>query len=276
MKPNELKAVALLIVLFAAQRGESQTSELYMLYSPNVIYPVGTTYVYREWSLVRSWTHASQYECSLVSVGGTIRQGAVFSGFSGTEYTAAGLPTGTRYSAAPDVFDATSDGTWIYGWNVITASLMLYDLDWNYQGTLFSLGSDYAYAYMGITYDPQARSIWLAPWLHATMGRLYNYSLNGALLGTFSLASSTGLGSGLAYDGADNTLWMFNWRDDRLEQYSKSGGLLSTVSGRTRIYGLEFAVVPEPSVLALVGSAVLLWSVRRFRSKETSSQIATP
>jgi hypothetical protein len=256
-------------VLFIAQCGKCQTSELYVLYSPNVIYPVGTTSVYQGGHRLRSWTHVTQYEIPLAVVGGTVRQAAVFSGFSGSEYTSAGVPTGTHYTAADHVFDAASDGTWIFGWNVETATLMRYDLNWNYNASLFSLGTSYSYAYMGITYDLQNNSIWLAPWNGSSnsKGYLYDYALDGTLLRTLPLASSSEMGSGLAYDSADNTLWMFNWGGNRLEQYSKDGNLLSTISGITRIYGLEFAVVPEPSALALGGTATVLFLVLRARNQ---------
>jgi len=260
-------AVVLWTVLLSAPLGHCQTSALYMLYSPNEIYPVGTTYVYQGGHLLRSWTHATQYECSLAAVGGTVRQAAVFTGFSGTEYTAAGVPTGTHYTAAPYVFDAASDGSSIYGWRLDTATLMRYDLNWNYQESLFSLGPNYSYAYMGITYDPKNNTIWLAPWLNINQGHLFNYSMDGTLLDTLTLPGGTQLGSGLAYDAADDTLWMHNWRAQRLEQYSRNGDLLGTISERTRIYGLEFAVVPEPSVVALVGTASLLCFIRRSRSR---------
>jgi hypothetical protein len=266
MKSHKLRLAAVLsTVVLAAQFGRCQSSELYMTYSPNVGYPVGTTYVYQGGHQLRSWTHATQYEEPLVAVGGTVRQAAIFTGFSGSEYTSAGVPTGTHYTAADHVFDAASDGTWIYGWNQQTSTLMRYDLNWKYQGSLFSLTSG---NYMGITYDPQNSSIWLAPWtLNTPSGYLCDYSLDGRLLGTLKLAGSSEIGSGLAYDTADNTLWMFNWVGNRLEQYSKDGNLLSTISGRTRIYGLEFAVVPEPSALALVGTAAVLFLVRRTSSE---------
>jgi len=78
------------------------------------------------------------------------------------------------------------------------------------------------------------------------------------LIGALKLAGSSALGNGLAYDPADNTLWFFNWIDQRYEQYSKSGTLLGTITGLTRIYGAEFAIVPEPSALGLFGTAALL------------------
>jgi len=258
------------MVFFVAQFGYGQTSELYMLFSPNVINPVGITYVYQGGQLVRSWSHASPYEIPLVVAGQRVRQGAVFGGFSGTEYSTAGVLTGTHYPAAPYVFDAASDGTSIYGWQVDTGTLMRYDLNWGHPETLFTLDPTYDFAFMGITYDPQNNSIWLAPWNASASlkGHLYNYSLDGRLLGTLTLANNTEMGSGLAYDSADNTFWMFNWGANRLEQYARGGGnMLSSIGGRSRIYGLEFAAVPEPSVLTLFGTAALLLFVRRFRSR---------
>ena len=70
-------AVALSIVLLNALLGHGQTSELYLLYSPNVIDPVGTTSVYQGGHLLRSWGHVGPYEIALAAVGGTVRQGAV-------------------------------------------------------------------------------------------------------------------------------------------------------------------------------------------------------
>ena len=144
---------------------------------------------------------------------------------------------------------------------------MRYDLNWHYNASLFSLGTSYSHAYMGITYDPQNNSIWLAPWNGSVQskGYLYDYSLDGTLLGTLALSGSSEMGSGLAYDSADNTLWMFNWGSNRLEQYSKDGNLLSTISGISRIYGLEFAAVPEPSTVALGGTLAVLFLVRQAK-----------
>jgi hypothetical protein len=235
-----------------------------MIYSPNVIYPYGITYVYQGGHEIRSWAHVAPYEIPLAVVGGTVRQSSLEN--LGSEYTLAGVPTGKRYSIVPNVYDAASDGNSIFGWNVVTASLLRYDLNWHFQQSVFSLGAGYDHAYMGITYDPQNNSIWLSPLSTGsivTKGSLYNYSMDGALLRTLSLANRSATSSGLAYDPADNTLWCFNWSDQRFEQYSKSGDLLNTMSGMTRIYGAEFAIVPEPSVLAFLGMATLLFRVRK-------------
>jgi hypothetical protein len=272
MNPQNLKiAVILSTALFVALPGHGQSSQLYMISSPNIIYPMDTTYVYQGGQLLRSWAAVNAYEIPLAVVGGTVRQGAEQGGFSGTEYTQAGVPTGTHYTGAPYVFDAGSDGSSIYGWRCDTATLIRYDLNWKSQGSLFSLGSSYDYSFMGITYDPQNNSVWLAPWgsgNRPTTGYLYDYSLSGQLLAKVTLSVANAEGSGLAYDLADNTLWMFDWNNNRLEQYSQSGTLLSTIDGVTRVYGLEFGAVPEPSSLTLIGAATPLVFARRFGRRQ--------
>jgi hypothetical protein len=257
-------AIVFSILLLSEVMSHGQTSELYMLWSPNTIYPVGTTSVYQGGHLLRSWRHSTPYESALAVVEGTVRQGAVFAGFSGSEYTLSGAPTGTHYPAAPYVFDAASDGTWIYGWHVDSATLTRYDLNWKVQTNLFSLGPRYGYAYMGITYDLENNTVWLGALSTGslpTAGYLYNYSLDGRLLGTLKLNDGSAIVTGLAYDPADGTLWAFNWGGNRLEQYSKTGRLLSAIDGISRIYGLEFAISRDvtPPLIAVSTDRQLLW-----------------
>jgi hypothetical protein len=240
-----------------------------MIYSPNVINPYGTTYVYEHGQLVRSWAHSNPYELAPAVVGGSVRQSALYN--PGSEYTLPGVPTGVHYPAIADTYDAASDGSSIYGWNLVTATLTRYDLNWHPQQTLFSLGPNYGYAYMGITYDPQNNSVWLSPWSTGsldTRGYLYDYSLNGHLLRTLSLADPLANGNGLAYDPADHTLWFFNWRDQRYEQYSEDGQLLGSMTGMTRIYGAEFLIVPEPSAVAILAVAILVAPFRALLRRE--------
>jgi hypothetical protein len=276
---NSRHAAAAFLLFVGTELSHAQTSPLYMIYSPNVIYPVGTTYVYQNGQVIDSWTHANTYEIPLAVAGGVVRQGALYN--QGSGYTLDGTPTGAAYPIVANTYDAASDGNSIYGWDLISATLNRYDLNWNYQESLFSLGPSYAYYFMGITYDPQNNSIWLSPWSTYPTGTgygpgyLYNLSLTGQLLGQIPLASPTSTGVGLAYDPADNTLWFFNWGANRYEQYSKTGVLLGTMSGITRIYGAEFAAVPEPSVSAFCGGAVLLLIFRGF-TRKAAGRAKTP
>jgi len=187
-----------------------------------------------------------------------------------------GVPTGTHYPGAPSVFDAGSDGTWIYGWHVDSATLTRYDLNWRVQTNLFSLGPTYGFAYMGITYDPENDTVWLGGWGTGslpTASYLYNYSLDGRLLRTLKLHDNPEVVSGVAYDPADGTLWIFNWIGNRLEQYSKAGSLLSTIGGISRIYGLEFAIPMDvtPPVIAVSTSRKQLWPPNGARVPVTVS-----
>jgi hypothetical protein len=256
--------LAVFSLVVGIRPGQCQTSELYMLNSPNVVYPYGTTSVYQGGHQIRSWIHAAPYELPVAVVGGTVRQAAGYN-LQGSEYSLTGVPTGRRFPATANAYDATSDGTSIYAWNWATATLMRYDLDWRFQRNVFSLGATYQNAFMGITYDPQNNSVWLASW-NMWHGFLYDYSLDGHLLGTLALANPQASGNGLAYDPADNTLWFFSWTDHRYEQYSKDGRLLGTIAGMDRIYGAEFMMVPEPATTALL-AVVLVVSLRRNQER---------
>ena len=78
-------AMAVSSLVLCAELSDGQTSELYMLSSPNVEYPVATTSVYQGGHLLRSWTAANPYETSLAVVGGSVRQGAEEYGFVGSD-----------------------------------------------------------------------------------------------------------------------------------------------------------------------------------------------
>jgi hypothetical protein len=251
----------------------AQTSKLYMLYLPPSGPDYGDTYVYQGGTMVQQWHHLGLSETGVAVVGNTVRQVSyAYSG--GTEYTLSGVPTGQTYPTVSEVYDGTSDGQYIYAWDWLDASLERYSLNWQFQQTLFSL-SGASKDYMGVTYDYQTNSVWIAPWGYShpsVRGRLYNYSLTGQLLGTLPLVNPEGWGDGLACDPADNTLWFFSWADGRYEQYDKSGTYLGSVSGMSRIYGAEFAV-PEPATLCLLALGGLAVFRRR---KGQSSALSAP
>lgn len=276
MKHRDSLLIAAVAFSMNAACSWGQVSELYMITSPNVIYPVGNTMVYQGGTQVRQWTHARSYELPIAVVGGMARQNANQSGLQGTGYSLAGTPTGNIYPAAPGVFDAASDGSSIFGWDISSATLKRYDLDWQPKQNLFTLGSSYAYAYMGITYDLKTSSVWLTAWSTGsidTRGYLYNYSLTGQLLGAIALANPQSTGCGLAYDPADDTFWMFNWRDQRYEQYSRAGEMVSSLNGMTRIYGAEFAI-PEPSFSVLLGVGIFAWACKNRGDRRTGKSTA--
>ena len=109
-------------------------------------------------------------------------------------------------------------------------------------------------------------SFWLSQW--GGPDSVVHLTHAGALLSGFN--SGVFGSDGLALDPADGTLWMSNG-NNTLYQFSQAGSPLqsqvySGVSGQ--LLGMEFATVPEPSTLALLGMSafgLLAWVWRRRR-----------
>ena len=237
-------------------------SELYMSYLPLYSYePPGSIYVFVDGNRDRAWSHISQTEAALAIVEDMVRTVTFDPGEGpGHEYALDGTPTGRTFPAAVDVYDAASDGQYVYGWRWYSAQLVRYDLEWSNPAVVFSLPFDqYSKVYMGITFDAARGDIWLSSWSQARFCRLDNYSLNGVLLGSIELDG--GYGAGLAMDYGDSTLWFYDWGDRRYEHYTTEGELLGTIEGMERIYGAEFRpscdvggwdTAPEPPDMVLV------------------------
>ena len=183
-------------------------------------------------------------------------------GLSGFEYTTGGTPTGSVFSHSGPIrtFDGTTDGDFNYGIQFDTGTVYRYGLDWSDATELFGTTS----RSLGITYDTVSDTLWTTEWENAT---LYNWALDGTLLGTYATAVDEA--TGLAFDYADGTLW-FGTQNDlhstsrTLYNYSTSGVLLGTevytgYIGEQNYLGGEFefqsssAPVPEPSTITLLG-----------------------
>jgi PEP-CTERM motif len=154
------------------------------------------------------------------------------------------------------VYDSTSDGT--HNYMVDFASGIVYQTDRTYgsAGILFQIEDGNLWS--GITYDPANQSLWLVAHESNVMA---NYSLNGKLLSSFSVQTSTN--GPLAFDPADQTLWLINYGTKNLEQYSTSGQFLGIDPGYWGI-GAEFNLetiglspTPEPGTLILFASGIL-------------------
>lgn len=199
-----------------------------------------STLVYHNRALKGQWLHLQPDDLALAVVAGTVRTTSHLPEAGGSEFHPQGVPTGKSFPAAADVYDGASDGIHIYAWRWHEAKLVRFDLDWGNPVVVFSLPMEtFSKAYMGVTYDPVTKSVWLSPWIDLK-GRLDNYSLDGQLMRSFPTADPEAKGAGLAMDYSDDTLWFFNWTQNRYEQYSRAGTLLSTLGGMTRIYGAEF------------------------------------
>jgi PEP-CTERM motif len=154
------------------------------------------------------------------------------------------------------VYDSTSDGT--HNYMVDFASGIVYQTDRTYGSASILFQIEDGNQWSGITYDPTSQSLWLVAHESNLMA---NYSLNGKLLSSFNVQTSTN--GPLAFDPADHTLWLINYGTKNLEQYSTSGQFLGIDPGYWGI-GAEFNLetiglspTPEPGSLILFGSGIL-------------------
>lgn len=232
--------LVLALLLWASPPAAGQTGKLHMTTGAITSGALDSTLVYQNRALKGQLLHLQPDDLALAVVAGTVRTTSHLPEAGGSEFHPQGVPTGKSFPAAADVYDGASDGIHIYAWRWHEAKLVRFDLDWGNPVVVFSLPMEtFSKAYMGVTYDPVTKSVWLSPWIDLK-GRLDNYSLDGQLLRSFPTTDPEAKGAGLAMDYSDDTLWFFNWTQNRYEQYSRAGTLLSTLGGMTRIYGAEF------------------------------------
>ena len=155
------------------------------------------------------------------------------------------------------IYDSTSDGTHNYMVDFATNTVYQTARDYTNASILFQLNTG-ANRWSGITYDPTNQSLWLVAHESNVMA---DYSLNGKLLSSFNVQTSTN--GPLAFDPADHTLWLINYGTKNLEQYSTSGQFFGIDPGYWGI-GAEFNLesiglspTPEPGSLILFGSGVV-------------------
>jgi len=217
-----------------------------------------------------------------IAVRDTVR---IINGFSstgpGSEYDLAGnvinagIYSNTSFAS---LYDGTTDGRFNYaidhngnGLNQI----FRFDLNWANPISLFAANQRSS----GITYDAVTNTLWTTGGSGAPDGTVQNYSMTGTFISEFAKVPGM-LSYALAWDPADDSLWLTEFGTSRLLQYSKAGVLLQTVDYggplHTNPFGAEFqlgAVVPEPSsfVLLGIGAFGLLLTQRRRRQRATVS-----
>jgi hypothetical protein len=128
-----------------------------------------------------------------------------------------------QYNSEEAALDGASDGKDNY---VVTLFDRVRRLDANWMGmnsTLFGTSS----RGFGIAHDPSTNTLWLS--MGNDVGEIRQYSMAGALLSSFQVAGAATIGA-LALDPIDSTLWLSHYGSPALQQYSKQGVLLSTVS----------------------------------------------
>ena len=132
----------------------------------------------------------------------------------------------------------------------------------------------------GVTYNPNDDTFWVSQDRTRSSEGIRQFSRNGTLLNSFSIAEVGQADWNLAFDPTDSTLWISTFRTNRFHQYALDG----TYLGLTAIAGLDPArsffsaefdlgaapvtnanPVSEPGVLVMLGLGLLgmVWLHRR-------------
>lgn len=222
-----------------------------------------------------------------IAVQSTIRTygDATFRPVYGAEYTLAGAFTGTTYENIIGccVADGTTDGTYnyallqqpgpnnlLYRFGLDWTNPEIVDLTYSFQSLpeVYRLGR-----VTGITWDPRDNSFWFAQ-----PGFIFNVSSSNEAVAGY-LTPYNSIYQTLAFDTADNTLWLTNAglgtdfvQYDPVLTFGRPTPLSSfTIDGVFQ--GSEFALVssaiPEPGTWAflILGFGMIGGGLRRERSK---------
>jgi hypothetical protein len=177
-----------------------------------------------------------------VAVLSTIRTTGPSPGSVGGEYSLVGVPTGTTFTnglTSGDIYDGTTDGTYLYAVN-------------------YGDG-------IGITYDPTNNSLWVSGW---NTGTITDYSLTGTVLSSFTVPYTEI--SCLAFDYSDDTLWFGSQNTQgTFYQYSRTGTSLgsqsyaslttqNTLGGEFPLSAARGPGIPLLGVLGLAALIVML------------------
>jgi len=232
--------------------------------------------VFQGFGVIDSWlTGEQEYSIAVSSNVKTWSQGNPFLSLLGREYLLDGTPTGITYlnSVGCCFRDGTTDGRFNYAVRLLAGSEAVYrfNLDWT-DPQVFPLQPQLAFGGLsGITYDSSDGTFWLAT-SDSSFASIAHITAGGNLISFFG-AGGAALNVSLAYDRADDTLWLYIPRvqgGSELVQFAASDDMTHAnfplfrqpVSGFA--YSIEFALqqdttpVPEPATATLLGTALAL------------------
>jgi hypothetical protein len=266
MKLNAL--LNLSFILFCTQVAQAQKSPLYM-----ISYDSNRAVIVQDGLITKEWHNSGAYEESALAIYDTIRIVGRNSGDLGAKYdlngnriALGGYPnTGWR-----DLYDGTSNGTYNYtvAHNDFDSGFAVVRGNSNWQGleNLFVPTRRSS----GIAYDAVAQTLWIANYDGGLNG-LQQYRLDGTLITDISLSFMTGVGLGLAWDWADDSLWLTGGFDTGVEavQMDKQGHLLQTLNFPGTTTWVSAEIVPEPGSSLLLTIAALILASSRLRPART-------
>ena len=256
---TELTCGVAMLALAGTAKAAGPTSTLYLTSSPGSsgVYVIGNYRVLGGTTTAIASPQNSPNESAIAAYGGSLFTTQISSvGNGGSVYDAnfnfvSSLTPSTTGSGAT-IYDGTSDGNFNYGIDFNSGYIYRFSSTWG--GTPAVMFQAAGSGTIGITYDSANNSFWTSDF---SDGIISDYSMNGVLLSSFDNGYSAGMA--LAYDPADNTLWMLTeWLSGNFVQYDTSGTQLQTMVldvPPSDILGAEFMTspVPEPSLLALAG-----------------------
>lgn len=236
----------------------AQTSELYVNQIEH-----NQMVVVQGGAVARTWNLQTRGENAL-AVADTVRTaGNLWNNRNATggEYGLDGTLISYDYSILPEGnwFDGTTDGI-LFNYAIQhNQDYMLYQFDreWSNALPLFSVG----FPASGIAFDRLTSTFWICDSLSA---RVRNVDMSGVTHSSFFADVPFGT-YGLAFDPADRTLWIGGYGSSSIYQLDLAGNNLSSVNipGFNSAYGMEFAVVPEPSAALLLGLGIAVMPLRR-------------
>jgi hypothetical protein len=198
--------VACAVLLPCAAWG--QTSRLCM-----VAFDTDDVVVIQNGALVDQWNNSGTYAESGLAVQATIKMVGRNFGDNGAEYAFDGTPLGGGPYFNPayaSLYDGATNGSsnWSVAHNdsATNYAVVVGDADWNNLQVAFVPTRRSS----GITYVQSTGTLWVANTAGAFDG-LQEYDLNGNLLTDIPLPSIAAAGYGLAWDQADDTLWITGW-----------------------------------------------------------------
>jgi hypothetical protein len=246
---SKWRCLPALILVGACAPVLAQTSELYLGDWEEM-----NTFVIQDGKVVRSFKRQAMFDGPAAAVSDTIRYVGQVDGAIGHEYDLDGAPLGADYPN--DEFQGLKDGATDgknFNWSIASDdfdepqfTVVVADRNWGGMKAAFQPTNRSA----GITYDAGTGTLWVTNTVGAAH-TVQQYTLDGGLVTEWEITPNwiTG-GHGIAWDPADDTLWMpESFNSSRLFQYSKTGELLQIVDipelTPYRLFSAEFQILAD-------------------------------